>query len=131
EVGEDLGEREGAAVGGELLVDVLDAGFVSYREAGAAATGDAAELEEAQLVPEGEMRQVVLDGPAVEIGARHLLVAEPGDRFADAISCHIHLEEKLVAGGANSHIRPGVAPATLTHAPWSTEPARDENESLV
>src|SRR5439155_6449217 len=37
EVGEDLRQGKGAPVGGELLVDVLDAGFVGDREAGAAA----------------------------------------------------------------------------------------------
>ena len=56
EVGEDLVEGKRAAVGGELLVDVLDAGFVCDRKAGAAAAGDAAELEEAQLVPERDVR---------------------------------------------------------------------------
>src|SRR5438128_1894466 len=76
EVGEDLRQGKGAPVGGELLVDVLDAGFVGDREAGAAAAGDAADLEEAQFVPKGEVGQVVLDGPTIEVRTGDLLVAE-------------------------------------------------------
>src|SRR5207249_10394914 len=86
EVGEDLRQGKGAPVGGELLVDVLDAGFVGDREAGAAAAGDAADLEEAQVVPKGEVGQVVPDGPTIEGRTGDRLFAEPTDGFADAIA---------------------------------------------
>src|SRR5437773_1650850 len=103
EVSEDLSEGKMAPIGGELLVDVLDTCLVRRREAGAAAAGDAVELEEAEFVPEGEVGEVVFGGPAVEVRSGHLLFAEPRDGLADTIARDIHLEEELVAGATEFH----------------------------
>ena len=82
---------------------MLDARFVRLREARAPAAGDAAELEEAQFVPEGEVCEVIFDGPAVDVGPGHLVFRQPGDGFVDAIAGGVHLDEELVAGRDGSH----------------------------
>lgn len=87
-----------------MLVDVLDACFVRCGKARVASTSDAGHFEESHFMPEGDVSQVVLDGPTFEVGRGHLFITEPGDGRRDASAGGINLEEQLVSISQRPHI---------------------------
>src|SRR5205085_9477379 len=90
--------------GGEPLVDVIDAILIRQGKARPAAPGDAVDLKVAHLMPEGEVGEMVFDGPTVDGRTGCLLFCQPGYCFVQARTSVVHLEKELVARGTGAHM---------------------------